>query len=143
MGYLCADLKTLRSFSVRRWADDTQRIRIRIPLPLDEDPAVARALQSAAVRGIRKWDRKPFLLTVDTRARSQAPADIVVEWSHQLGGNQLGVTVSRLEMQGDRLTLAVPRLALATRSPRNPSRGLDAGQVFLTAAYSAGLTAVL
>ncbi len=139
VGYLCSDLEDHPSFQILRWPSDTDRIRVRVPLPQnEEDPDVARALQRAAALGVKKWDGNPFTIVTDTRRRSQEPADIVLEWSNNLGMGRLGVTRRQLESNGGRSTLRVFQLALATRSPRDRSRKLDPNQVFLTAAHEMG-----
>lgn len=138
VGYLCADLEERQSLQILRLPSNTQRITVRIPLPPGEDPTAARALQSAAWRGIMKWDGKPFRIVTDTRPRSEEPADIVIRWSRSLGGNQLGVT-SRVEhREGSRAWMSVSGLALATHSPRNFEQELSADQVMLTAAHEMG-----
>lgn len=55
LGYLCADLQRTGSLRILRWPEDTDRIRIRIPLPPRVAPVRAHELQSAAVRGIQYW----------------------------------------------------------------------------------------
>jgi predicted Zn-dependent protease len=139
VGYLCSGLEEQPSFRVLRWSNDTQRIRIRIPLPPNENsPTTARALQGAAVRGVMSWNEKPFVIVTDTRRRTQEPADIVLQWSSTLGGNKLGVTRVQPTRVGGEWTLSVLQLALATRSPRDWQIELDPKQVMLTAAHEMG-----
>lgn len=139
VGYLCAELEQMPSFRILRWPTNTDRIRVRIPLPAnEEDPNVARELQGAAARGVMRWSGSPFTIVTDTRRRSQEPADIMVQWVGSLGGNQLGVTRREWKSNGGRTTLSVSQFALVTRSPRNGERRLDPNQVFLTAAHEMG-----
>lgn len=137
-GYLCADLEDNASMRILRWPDDTKRIRIRVPLPENESPEVARQLQRAAVLGFQQWDGSPFEIVIDTRRRSLRPADIVLTWAPQLSGSQLGVTRTQWRMQGEEVSISVLRLALATRSPYAVQRQLDPQQVRLTAAHELG-----
>jgi predicted Zn-dependent protease len=138
VGYLCAELTDRPSFRILRWPTDTERIRVRIPLPPNEDATASRALQRAALRGIMKWDGILFTIVTDTRRRSEEPADIIVRWAESLGGHKLGVTRMRSAMDGNKLKLEVSQLALATRSPRDQRLRLDLGQVTLTAAHEMG-----
>jgi len=138
VGYLCASLETQETFRVVRFEDDTDRIRVRIPLPDYEDAALARQLQTAVARGIGTWDGRPFEVVIDTRRRSVLPADIEIEWVRQLSGNRLGVTRSTVGVRGRELFYQVQGLQLATRSPSNISRVLDPEQVMLTAAHEMG-----
>jgi predicted Zn-dependent protease len=139
VGYLCSELETRSSIRIFRWPNETERIRVRIPIPDNEaDATAARALQSAAIRGVMKWDGSPFTIVTDSRRRSNEPADIVIQWVESLGGNQLGVTRLRPQAEGDRLTMSVERLALVTRNPRDYSRKLKPDQVMLIAAHEMG-----
>ncbi|RMH21169.1 MAG: hypothetical protein D6701_02830 [Gemmatimonadetes bacterium] len=136
VGYLCADVERDGSLRLLRWPDGTRELRVLVPLPDEPDRTYARALQRAAVRGIQAWQGKPFALRIETRERGTP--DIRVSWTTSLGNNQLGLTRTRWQAQGDRITFSVPGLYLATRSPSNPSRRLDARQVALTAAHEMG-----
>ena len=134
--YLCSGLEwksgTARAF---RWNEATRVIRVLVPLPAGGQ-ARAREIQQAAMRGVRAWDRHPFLILVEDRDRG-APADITVEWMSAPPGNQLGLTSTRWTQEGGRATLEVTsfRLALASPSSGGP---LATRQIELTAAHEMG-----
>ena len=73
-------------------------IRVRVPLPAGSQTR-ARAVQQAAMRGVRAWDGHPFPILVEDRERGVA-ADITVEWMSAPPGNQLGITSTRWVQTG-------------------------------------------
>ncbi len=138
VGYLCAELETSGSQRILRWPNDTGRLRIRVPLPPGLSPERARDLQSAAVRGIQYWQRRPFDLVIDTHPNSSAPADIEISWGEGLSGSQLGLTRVRWSLDKGEASFEVLGLALAVRSPRGRRYELAPRQVLLTAAHEMG-----
>jgi predicted Zn-dependent protease len=138
VGYLCAELERSGSQRILRWPQDTGRLRIRVPLPAGVSPERARDLQSAAVRGIQYWQRRPFELVIDTHPTSSAPADIEVSWGKGLSGTQLGLTRVRWSFEQGEANFEVLGLALAVRSPAGPRYELAPQQVLLTAAHEMG-----
>lgn len=93
MGYLCAELETTGSQRILRWPADTGRLWIRIPTPQGVAPDRARELQSAVVRGIQYWQRRPLELVIDTHPTPSGRADIEIAWGLGLSGSQLGLTL--------------------------------------------------
>ena len=138
VGYLCADLETSGSQRILRWPENTGRLRIRIPLPTGVAPSRARDLQSAAVRGIQYWHRRPFELVIDTHPASSEVADIEISWGEGLSGTQLGLTQVRWTLEKGIPTFEVRGISLATRSPANAKYELPTQQVLLTAAHEMG-----
>ena len=138
VGYLCADLETSGSQRILRWPENTGRLRIRVPLPTGVAPERARDLQSAAVRGIQYWHRRPFELVIDTHPTSSGQADVEISWGEGLSGNQLGLTQVRWTLEKGLPKFEVRGLALATHRPSNPTYELAPQQVLLTAAHEMG-----
>ena len=138
VGYLCAELETLGSQRILRWPKDTGRLRIRVPPPRGVAPGRARDLQSAAVRGIQYWQRRPFELVIDTHPTSTARADIEISWGEGLSGSQLGLTRVRWSFEKGEARFEVLGLALAVRSPAGRRNELAPQQVLLTAAHEMG-----
>ena len=138
VGYLCAELETSGSQRILRWPEDTDRLRIRVPPPRGVAPERARDLQSAAVRGIQYWHRRPFELVIDTHPTSTARADIEISWGEGLTGSQLGVTRVRWSFEKGEPRFEVQGLALAVRSPTGRRKELAPQQVLLTAAHEMG-----
>jgi hypothetical protein len=136
-GYLCRGLDERGTPRVTRWSEATERIRIRVPRPPAESAGRAAALQQAAVSGIRAWDGHPFPLEV---VMSDRPGreEIRVTWARTLGGNQLGEARTRWTRSAEGTRVEVRSFALATHSPFDPDRPLDARQVELTAAHEMG-----
>ena len=95
VGYLCAELEASGSQRILRWPENTGRLRIRVPAPPGVAPERARDLQSAAVRGIQYWQRRPFELVIDTHPIASEAADIEISWGEGLSGSQLGLTQVR------------------------------------------------
>ncbi len=137
VGYLCAELEKAGSHRVLRWPADTGRLRIRIPSPPGVAPARARELQSAAVRGIQYWQRRPFELVIDTHPTASGPADIEISWGTGLSGAQLGLTRTRWSLERGKPKFEVLGIALATRSPTNYYE-IPPQQVLLSAAHEMG-----
>ncbi len=137
VGYLCADLEATGTQRILRWPADTDRLRIRIPLPSGVAPDRARELQSAVVRGIQYWQRRPFELTIDTHRNSSEPADIEISWGGGLSGTQLGLTRTRWSIERGKPRFEVLGIALAVRSP-NSRYEIAPQQVLLTAAHEMG-----
>lgn len=138
-GYLCAGFEDRGSWRVVRWNEATPVIRIRIPRPPVEDPALARSLQSAAARGIRTWHGHPFPLRVDLSNRP-GTHDVTIRWTLVPGGRELGHARTRWRRSGDEATITVDDFALAVRNPMDPARALSPEQVELTAAHEMGHT---
>jgi predicted Zn-dependent protease len=133
VGYLCAALETTDSLRLWRWPEGTRRLRIMVPLPSGVAPERARKLQSAVVRGIQYWQRRPFELVIDTHPTPSGEADIEISWGGGLSGSQIGLTRTRSSL--DRFE--VLGLTLATRSP-NSKYGRTPQEVLLTAAHEMG-----
>ena len=137
VGYLCAEVERTDSLRILRWPEGTGRLRIRVPLPSGVAPARARDLQSAVVRGLQYWQRRPFELVIDTNPTSSALADIEITWGG-LSGTQLGFTHTELSFQNGEFKFEVLSLTLALRSPANLNLELAPVQVLLTAAHEMG-----
>ena len=137
VGYLCAELEETRSQRILRWPADTGRLRIRIPSPPGVAPDRARELQSAAVRGIQYWQRRPFELVIDTHPTPSGQADIEISWGTGLSGAQLGLTQTRWRIERGKPKFEVLGIALATRSPTNYYE-IAPQQVLLTTAHEMG-----
>jgi len=138
VGYLCAELETTGSQRILRWPADTGRLRIRIPTPQGVAPDRARELQSAVVRGIQYWQRRPFELVIDTHPTPSGRADIEIAWGLGLSGSQLGLTRTRWSLERGKPKFEVLGLTLAMRSPTNSNREISPKQVLLTAAHEMG-----
>lgn len=137
-GYLCAGLGERMDARILRWSSETREIRIHVPLPRVQPRERARNLQDAAVSGILAWQGTPFVLRVDRRD-AVGDADIVVEWTEVLGGNQLGRTETEWTRAGDgAMAMRVRRFALAVLDPLSPGRPLDPDQVRVAAAHEMG-----
>jgi hypothetical protein len=141
-GYLCAFLLGSDPPRVGRWPDDTGTLVVRVPLPPVPDPESARALQAAAVRGIRAWEGQPFPIRVlDRDPGAGTPAHIEVHWVETLGPGQAGRVRSRWELDQAGFRFSVERfeLALAVRATASePPRPLDAEAVARVAAHEMG-----
>lgn len=137
VAYLCRGLEWKEGMArVFRWSEDTRVIRIVVPPPaVDADRA--RAAQQAVMRGVRAWDRHPFPILVEEKARAGAPPDFTVVWWASPPGNLLGQTSTRWVQQNGRSTLQVMGLRLALSSPVN-GRALTAREIELTAAHEMG-----
>lgn len=138
VGYLCTELETSGSQRILRWPENTGRLRIRVPLPPRVAPERARDLQSAAVRGIQYWQRRPFELVIDTHPIPSGATDIEISWGEVLSGSQLGLTQVRWSLEKGEVSFEVLGIALAMRSPGNPNFQLAPQQVLLTAAHEMG-----
>ena len=138
VGYLCAQLEKSGSQRILRWPEDTGRLRIRVPLPSGMAPERARELQSAAVRGIQYWQRRPFELVIDTHPTPSGTADIEISWGGDLSGSQLGLTRVRWVLAKGKPSFEVLGLTLAVRSPIGRRYDLAPEQVLLTAAHEMG-----
>ena len=101
-------------------------------------PERARDLQSAAVRGIQYWQRRPFELVIDTHPIASEAADIEISWGEGLSGSQLGLTQVRWVLERGKINFEVLGIALAMRSPGNANFELAPQQVMLTAAHEMG-----
>ncbi len=137
VGYLCAELETTGSQRLLRWPADTGRLRIRIPPPPGVAPDRARELQSAVVRGIQYWQRRPFELVIDTHPTPSGRADIEISWGGGLSGSQLGLTRTRWSRERGTPKFEVLGLTLAMRSP-NSNYQISPQQLLLTAAHEMG-----
>ena len=135
--YLCRGLEWTDGMArVFRWSEGTRLIRILVPLP-PGDPTFARQAQQAAMRGVRAWDRHPFPVLVEDKARPNAPPDITVVWWSAPPGNLLGQTSTRWIQEGGRARLEVVAFRLALASPIN-GRQLTPRAIELTAAHEMG-----
>lgn len=132
-GYLCAALEAEGRVVIQRWRDFSGTIVVHVPTPRMEDATAARRLQRAAAAGIRLWNGQPFPILVDESGRREP--HFSVQWTQGLGGNQIGVARIRWSTASG---LDVVSLQLATRSPFNASRIIDARQIRLTAAHEMG-----
>jgi predicted Zn-dependent protease len=112
VGYLCAELEALGSQRILRWPENTGRLRIRVSAPPGVAPEHARDLQSAAVRGIQYWQRRPFELVIDTHPIASEPADIEISWGEGLSGSQLGLTQVRWVLESGKIKFEVLGIAL-------------------------------
>ena len=137
VGYLCAELETTGSQRLLRWPADTGHLRIRIPPPPGVSPDRARELQSAVVRGIQYWQRRPFELVIDTHPTPSGRADIEISWGRGLSGSQLGLTRTLWSLEKGEPKIEILGLTLATRSP-NSNYQISPEQVLLTAAHEMG-----
>ena len=138
VGYLCTELEALGSQRILRWPENTGRLRIRVPAPPGVVPERARDLQSAAVRGIQYWQRRPFELVIDTHPMASEVADIEISWGEGLSGSQLGLTQVRWVLERGKIKFEVLGIALAMRRPGNANFELAPQQVMLTAAHEMG-----
>jgi len=136
-GYLCQGIAERSDRRVVRWADGTPEIRIRIPRPAGETSDVGLRLQQAAARGIGAWNGHPFPVRVVLSDRPGGE-DFAVRWGANLGGRELGHVVTQWTRREEVARLVVSDFVLAARSPNDPSRTLDPGQVTLTAAHEMG-----
>ncbi len=141
-GYLCDFLLGADPPRVGRWPDATGTLVVRVPLPQGRDPEVARALQAAAVRGIRAWDGQPFPIRVLDRASDPGqPVHIQVAWVETLDPGQAGRVRTRWELDQAGFRFSVERfeLALGVRpSASTPPRPLDPDGVARVAAHEMG-----
>jgi predicted Zn-dependent protease len=136
--YLCGGLAERDEARVLRWADGTERIRVLVPRPDLPDANRARALQDAAVAGIRVWQGKPFQLDV-RRSGDAATADFTIRWVQRLEGTQLGRTGTEWSRTADgRMGMRVQDMVLALENPFSPGRLRAPGDVRLTAAHEMG-----
>ena len=138
VGYLCAELETAGSQRILRWPADTRRLRVRVPLPPGVPPGRARDLQSAVVRGLQYWQRRPFELLIDTHPTASGEADIEITWGQGLTGTQLGLTRTRWSLERGKARFEVLGIALAMNSPTNSYYQIAPQQVLLTAAHEMG-----
>ncbi len=130
-GYLCAPLSYQSEVVLRRWVGHEGTIVVHVPLPEGEDPTTARALQQAAVQGIRAWNNQPFPVLADIRG-DRNPL-FAVEWKPSLGGSQIGQVRTRWS---ERTGISVFSIELGTRPPYGGSA--DPRQIRLTAAHEMG-----
>ncbi len=134
--YLCRGLEWKDGMArALRWNEDTRLITVLVPLPAG-DPTRARAIQRAAMNGVRAWDKHPFPVLVLDKPRA-TPADITVQWMAAPPGNQLGQASTRWLQVGGRATLQVVSFRLATASPA-AGTALAPRQIELTAAHEMG-----
>lgn len=133
VGYLCAPLDQSSEVRLHRWKGHEGTVVVHIPLPQDEDPTVARALQRAAAQGVRAWDNQPFPILADLRGDRNP--HFAVTWAPALGGSRIGLARSRWSMETG---LVVESIELATRHPGQPWDPAQTHQVRLTAAHEMG-----
>ena len=138
VGYLCARLESTDSMRIHRWPTDTGPLRIWIPAPQGVTPGHARELQSAVVRGIQYWQRRPFQLVIDTHPIPSGEADIEISWERGLSGLQLGLTQWRWSPGRGKPKFEIQGLILAIHSPINSKNEISPEQVLLTAAHEMG-----
>ena len=139
-GYLCAQLSESPTFRIHRWATDRPPLRVRVDLPDHEDPARARELRRAAVRGIQAWQGRPFPLSIEDRdgVQSGREADVHVTWAPRLDGTALGATHTRWEQGPEGATFTSVRVVLATIHPFSGQILLGPDDVELVAAHEMG-----
>lgn len=137
VGYLCAEVRRIGEMRVMRWPENTDRLRVRVPLPPHLPTAQGREFQRSAVRGIQVWHNHPFPLSITTQAQGEA-ADITVEWAQTLGMNRLGQTRMEWRKVEEEVRVAIPALILVTHHPGDPGLELTPDQVRLVAAHEMG-----
>lgn len=140
-GYLCASAPSDVPIPIRRWPDATEVLHVAVEPPPGDDAARSRALQRAAVRGILRWDGRPFRLRISDREGSAVgmdPPSIRLAWQAQLDGTALGTTQVRWVSTAGREMLTGARILLATRSPYSRDHPLTPAQVELVAAHEMG-----
>jgi predicted Zn-dependent protease len=136
--YLCPGLAERDEARVLRWADGTERITVLVPRPEVDDPGAARAIQDAAVAGIRAWQEKPFPLLV-LRSGDPSEADFTVRWVRRLEGTQLGRTGTEWNRSADgRTGMRVQDMVLALEDPFAKGRLRAPQHIRLTAAHEMG-----
>ena len=138
VGYLCAELERTNSMWIRRWPADTGRLRVRVPLPPGVPPGRARALQSAVVRGLQYWQRRPFELIIDTHPTPSGEVDIEITWGQELSGLQLGLTRTRWTFERGVARFEVLGIALAVNHPSNSNYQITPPEILLTSAHEMG-----
>lgn len=132
-GYLCSELETQERITIRHWKDFSGTLVVYVPVPTFENRADGRALQRAAVQGIRLWNGQPFPISVVERPGRDP--HFSVRWSQSLAGTQIGV--ARTQWSPAR-GLEVISLELATRSPYRSGSVIDPLQIRLTAMHEMG-----
>ncbi len=137
VGYLCAELEASGSLRVFHWPEDTPMIRVLVPEPTGVSSEEARALQSAAVRGIRAWHGHPIPFSVRTRSSGEAP-HISVQWTRSLGDGKLGRADVEWTLNGERAQVRVVGFIIATQVPGRGEDTLSPDQVELVAAHEMG-----
>ncbi len=136
-GYLCDELASEAEVRLLRWPDDTRSLSIHVPIPSGLEPEQARALQEAAVRGIRAWYGNPFDLSV-RKGRYAPGADIRIQWVNTLDGGRLGETRTWFSRTPDGSRYGVRALVLTTHEPFGGTGMLPEATVRLTAAHEMG-----
>ncbi len=112
-------------------------IRIFVPEPAGVSPGEARALQAAAVRGIRAWHGHPIPLSVRTRPSRDRP-DITVEWTRTVDGGRLGRADLEWILSQGEAQVRVAGFIIATHLPGPGGNTLAPDQVELVAAHEMG-----
>jgi hypothetical protein len=133
VGYLCAGLAQNEVIRLQRWKNFEGTMVVHVPVPDMEDRTAARALQQAALQGLRAWSGQPFEILADLRG-DRSP-HFAVRWTRSLGGSQIGVARTQWSPTSG---LKVVSIELVTHSPFDSSRPADANQVRLTAAHEMG-----
>jgi len=134
-GYLCQTLESQDSLVVVRWPESAFPLRIHVPLPAVEPASLARELRSAAVSGLMAWSGHPSELIISERSVA-TPADIVIEWVPDLGGQILGQARYEWENRDGQIIFRVPSFLLSLRTGRGSYPSRD--QLQLTAAHEMG-----
>jgi predicted Zn-dependent protease len=137
VGYLCAEVEATGSLQILHWPAETAMIRVLVPEPTGVSPREARALQDAAVRGIRTWHRHPFPLSVRTRPSADRP-DITVEWTRFVDDGRLGRADVEWVLSGGEAEVRVVGFLIATHPPGSGQTPLSPGQIELVAAHEMG-----
>lgn len=137
VGYLCAEVKVSGSSTVLHWPIGTPMIRILVQEPTGVTPEEARALQDAAVRGIRAWHGHPIPLSVRTRPFGDRP-DITVEWSRTVDDGRLGRADLEWVLDQGEARVRVVGFMIATHFPGPEQTTLSPDQVELVAAHEMG-----
>lgn len=137
VGYLCAEVEASGSLRLLRWPEDTELIRVLVPAPQGLAPGPARALQKAAVRGIRAWHGHPVPLSVRSRSHWDE-ADITVQWARRVEDGRLGRAQVEWVRRGSDTRFRISGFSIATHHPRNGSRVLTPEEVEIVAAHEMG-----
>ena len=82
VGHLCAALETADSLQLWRWPESMRRLRVRYLLGWP--PHAPASYQSAVVRGIQYWQRRPFELAIDTHPTPSGEVDIEISWGERV-----------------------------------------------------------
>ena len=90
-------------------------------------PHAPASYQSAVVRGIQYWQRRPFELAIDTHPTPSVEVDIEISWGEGLSGSQISLihtksSLDQFEVLGITLATLSPNLRSEERRRRSHSR---------------------